>query len=63
MAEHLHAVLGAHADQELAVAAELLRAERRPAVEVADVREHLAPLAGSRLTTFTPSALPSSRAV
>ena len=49
MAQHLHAVLGADADQELAGAAEVARAQRGGAVEVADVAEHLTPLAGQQV--------------
>ena len=52
--EHLHPVLGADPHQELAVAAEVARAEGGAAVEVADVAEHLAPLAGQQVDDVDP---------
>ena len=44
VAEHLHAVLGADADEVLAGAVNRARAESGSTVEVADVGEHLPPL-------------------
>ena len=55
--EHLHPVLGADPHQELAVAAEVARAEGGAPVEVADVAEHLAPLAGQQVDDVDPLRL------
>ena len=49
MAQHVLAVLGAHAHQVLAVAARLERAPCRPPVEITDIRHELSPLAGQQV--------------
>lgn len=49
MPQHLHAVFCADAHQELAIAAEVFCAKGAAPVEVADIAEHLAPLAGQQV--------------
>ena len=54
MAEDLHAILGANADEKLAIAAELARSDGSRAIEVADVAEHLAPLTRQKIHHIYP---------
>ena len=64
MPEHLHPVLGADPDQELAVAAKVLARRTSSCPSKSPTLLNISPhWLASRLTTLTPSAAPSSSAV
>src|SRR5215212_8415966 len=54
VSEYLHPVLGTDPHKEFAVAPKVAGAERGAPVEVADVAEHLAPLAGQQIDDVNP---------